>query len=91
MLQYKGPQLRSGKDFKKPSIKTQKYGEKSLEYFGTLLWNLLPKDIREADCANKFKMMIKYWKPIKCPCYLCKDFVKGIGLVETCNNCKSCN
>ena len=86
---YKGPQLRNGKYFKKPTIRTQKYGEKSLEYFGTLIWNLLPKNIKEADCIENFKMLIKYWKPIKCPCYLCKEFVKGVGLVEICN-CKSC-
>ena len=86
---YKGPNLRNGKDFKKPNIKTQKYGEKSLEYFGTLIWNLLPKDLKEAESIDKFKSLIKSWKPIKCPCYLCKDFVKGIGLVVMCN-CKSC-
>jgi len=87
---YNGPSLRNGKHFIKPNIRTQKYGEKSLEYFGTLIWNLLPMEIKEANSIGKFKTMIKNWKPSKCPCYLCKDFVNGVGLVEICN-CKSCN
>ena len=87
---YKGLSLRNGKYFKKPNIRTQKYGEKSLEYFGTLLWNILPKNIKDANNIENFKILIKDWKPSKCPCYLCKDFVKGVGLVDICT-CKSCH
>ena len=87
---YTGPKLRNAKYFSKPNIRTQKYGEKSLEYFGTLIWNLLPKDIKEVDNVDKFKSLIKLWKPDKCPCYLCKDFVNGIGLVDICS-CNSCH
>ena len=71
-------------------LEYKKYGEKSLEYFGTLIWNLLPKDIKEVDNVDKFKSLIKLWKPDKCPCYLCKDFVNGIGLVDICS-CNSCH
>ena len=87
---YTGPKLRNAKYFSKPNIRTQKYGEKSLEYFGTLIWNFLPKDIKEVDNVDKFKSLIKLWKPDKCPCYLCKDFVNGIGLVDICS-CNSCH
>ena len=87
---YKGPELRNGKHFKKPNIQTKKYGEKSLEYFGTLIWNTLPTLIKDSTNIFKFKSLIKLWKSKKCPCYLCKDFVKGIGLVEFCK-CTSCH
>ena len=82
--------MRNGKYLKKTNIKTQKYGEKSLEYFGTLLWNLLPTEIKESNNIDKFKSLIKYWKPDKCPCYLCKDFVNGIGIVDICK-CTFCH
>ena len=87
---YKGPELRNDKHFKKPNIQTKKYGEKSLEYFGTLIWNTLPTLIKDSTNIFKFKSLIKLWKSKKCPCYLCKDFVKGIGFVEFCK-CTSCH
>ena len=71
-------------------IQTKKYGEKSLEYFGTLIWNTLPTLIKDSTNIFKFKSLIKLWKSKKCPCYLCKDFVKGIGFVEFCK-CTSCH
>ena len=87
---YNCPSLRNGKYLKKPNIKTQMYEEKSLEYFGTLMWNLLPTEIKECNNIDKFKSLIKYWKPDKCPCYLCKDFVNGIGIVDICK-CTFCH
>jgi len=87
---YRGPNLRNRVHFIKPNIKTQKYGERSLEYFGTMIWDLLPPKIKEANSLEEFKLMIKYWKPNKCPCYLCKHFVKGVGLVDICN-CDFCH
>jgi hypothetical protein len=84
-MEYTGPTLRSRKDFLRPNIETHKYGEKSLENFGNKLWNLLPNDIKDIDNLDSFKCEIKKWKPDKCPCYLCKDFIKGVGLVDFCN------
>jgi hypothetical protein len=43
---YEGPTLRSRKDFIRPNINTHKYGEKSLENFGNIMWNLLPDTIK---------------------------------------------
>ena len=49
------------------------------------MWNLLPKQIKELKSLDEFKSEIKMWKPKKCPCYLCKEFVVGVGIVEICN------
>ena len=88
-MEYTGPTLRGKKDFVRPNIETKNYGEKSLEIFGNKLWKLLPKYIEKIDNLDTFKYEIKQWKPDKCPCYLCKDFIKGVGLVDLCN-CKNC-
>ena len=40
---YNGPKLRKPKDLKKTNIDTQKYGERSLNFFGTSLWRHIPK------------------------------------------------
>ena len=81
---YKGPTLRTPKDFRRDNIETQKYGERSLSHFGSKIWRLLPIELREADNLETFKKKIKDWKLEKCPCYLCKDFLEGVGLVEFC-------
>ena len=87
-MEYTGPTLRGKKDFVRPNIETKNYGEKSLGIFGNKLWKLLPKYIEKIDNLDTFKYEIKKWKPDKCPCYLCKDFIKGVGLVDLCN-CKN--
>ena len=86
---YEGPTLRRNKDFLRPNLKTHKYGEKSLENIGNVMWNLLPNEIKEITDLDKFKSTIKKWKPKKCPCYLCKDFLTGVGLIEICD-CSNC-
>ena len=88
---YKGPTLRTPKDFRRDNIETKNYGERSLSYFGSKVWRLLPIEIREADNLETFKKNIKGWKLEKCPCYLCKDFLEGVGLVDFCQGkcCKN--
>ena len=86
---YKGPTLRRNKDFHRPTIKTHKYGEKSLENIGNIIWNLLPNQLKEKQTLEEFKVEIKKWKMDKCPCYLCKDFLAGVGIVEFCD-CPNC-
>ena len=85
---YEGPSLRKPKDFMKRNIETQKYGERSLNFFGTNLWRNLPEKIRMSNTLEDFKREIKNWKPEKCFCYLCKNFIQDLGIAETCdNNC----
>ena len=87
---YQGRALRRNKDFSRPKITTKKYGEKTLENMGSVMWNLLPNDIREIETLEEFKVRIKSWKPKKCPCYLCKYyFLEGVGLIEICD-CQFC-
>ena len=85
---YEGPILRKPKDFMKRNIETQKYGERQLNFFGTNLWRKLPEKIRMSNTLEDFKREIKNWKPEKCFCYLCKNFIQDLGIAETCDsNC----
>ena len=81
--------LRKKKDFFRPNINTTKYGERSLENFGNIMWNLLPNTIKELNTLDEFKAEVKKWKPKKCPCYLCKTYLAGVGIVELCD-CPGC-
>ena len=78
---YNGPALRTISDFVTPKINTVHYGEDTLAFFGSKIWNLIPSDIKYVDDLNVFKSLIRKWAPEKCPCRLCKQFVHGVGYI----------
>ena len=86
---YSGPTLRSSKYFNRSNVNTIKYGDKSLQNFGVILWNQLPREIQDIESLNEFKIFIKRWKPTKCPCDSCKVYVRGLGKVQICE-CENC-
>ena len=61
--------------------RTTRYGLETLRNIGPQVWNMVPPNIRELDTLDKFKKEIKQWIPIKCPCRLCRTYVKGLGFV----------
>ena len=81
--------LRSSKYFKRPNVNTVKYGERSLQFLGVRLWDQLPSNIQELDNMNTFRNFVKKWKPPKCPCNICKVYVRGLGYTSTCQ-CRTC-
>ena len=78
---YTGPTLRRSKYFSRPNVNTVKYGEKSLQNLGTRLWDQLPGEIQNIESIEKFKIYVKTWRPIRCPCTLCKTFIRDLGYV----------
>ena len=62
-------------------ILVQKYTE-TLSYIGPKIWSLIPDDIKLSASISEFKIKIKTWKPVNCPCRLCKIFVAGVGFVQ---------
>ena len=75
---YNGPALRKVSDFITPHINSTHYGEDSLKYFGSKIWNLIPCNIIQVENINVFKSLIRNWAPEKCPCRLCKRFILGV-------------
>ena len=78
---YVGPGLRNQTDFFTPPIKSVYKGESSLRYLGPLIWNILPSNFKEIRLLSKFNEEIKSWKPLECPCRLCKTYVHGVGFI----------
>jgi hypothetical protein len=87
--EYQGPSLRNSKYFKRPNVNTVTYGENSLQFLGVRLWDQLPRRVQDMDNLNGFKKFIRKWKPPKCPCKICKVYVRGLGYTSTCE-CSSC-
>ena len=73
--------LRSGKDWDLPKVRTVNNGIETIRYRGPKTWNLLPNDIKESKTLEEFSKKIKDWKPMGCTCRLCKKYVFNLGFL----------
>ena len=64
-----------------PSVNTELKGKNSIRYFGAIIWNAIPLNIKKATSLHAFKNSIKSWKP-NCSCRLCKTYLQGVGFVN---------
>ena len=51
--------LRSGCDFRVPSVNTENCGKNSLRYFGPVIWNMIPLRVRNIETLTEFKKEIR--------------------------------
>ena len=75
--------MRSSSDFLRPRINSVHFGEDSLQYFGSVIWDKIPIEIRNSVSLNVFKSKIRNWSPDECTCRLCRDYVYRLGYVNT--------
>ena len=47
-------------------------------HLGPKIWDLVPSNLNELSDLDKFKKVIKQWKPGDCPYTLCKVFVRNV-------------
>ena len=64
-----------------PSVNTELKGKKWIRYFGAVIWNTIPFNVKTATSLNAIKNRIKSWKPV-CPCRLCKTYLQGVGFIN---------
>ena len=74
--------LRSRSELTVPSINTVFKGQNSISYFGSVIWNSIPAELRGINSFQVFKSEIKAWRPTNCPCRLCKDYIESLGFVN---------
>ena len=63
---------KSTQDFESMNIHKVHTGEDSLRFLGCKIWKLIPQKIKEVEFVDKFKFKIRRWKPVECPCRLCR-------------------
>ena len=68
--------------FKTRNVHTVTYGTETISYLGPKIWSLIPDHIKTSSTLLEFKSKIKKWKPINCPCRLCKIYLPGIGFID---------
>ena len=67
-----GHNLRRGEQLALPSTKTVKFGIQSLSFVGSLLWDRLPKDVKESSSFEIFKGKLRLLPNNFCTCPICK-------------------
>ena len=56
-------------------------GSESASYLGPNIWKEIPTNIKNKDSLIGFKKEIKKWKPLNCPCRICKIFIPNLGFI----------
>ena len=67
--------------FRRENIKTTRYGIKSVKFLGPKIWVMVSQNIKNCKSLQKFKKLIKVWKPKAYPCRMCKKYIANIGFI----------
>ena len=79
---YHSYSLCSKSKFVVPCARTVHNGQNSIQYYGPLIWNMIPGYIKDSETLDIFKGKIRKWKPINCPCRLCKKYISNLGFIN---------
>ena len=71
--------LRTNSDFLRPRVNTVHFGKDSLRYFGSVIWDKVPIQIKNSINLSIFKSKIRNWSPDECPCRLCQVYLHRLG------------
>ena len=66
---------RSKKKFHSRALKSVNFGSETLFHLPPKIWELVSVEIMNVESVACFKRAIKKWKPINCPCRLCRTYV----------------
>ena len=75
--------LRSESELLLPNVNTVFKGQNSISYFGSVIWNSIPSELRKTSSYQIFRSEIKRWRPTNCPCRLCKNYIGNLGFINT--------
>ena len=79
---YHSYNIGSKSKFVVPSVCTVHNGQNSLQCYGPFIWNMIPGSIKDSETLDTFKSKIRKWKPINCPCRLCKKYIPNLGFID---------
>ena len=64
--------------FSRPLVKSVYKGTKSLLFLGPNIWDILPDTYKDLPDLNRFKVALKKWRPVNCPC---RVYIANLGFV----------
>ena len=72
-------------DFRNPSevarrnVQSAFNGTGSISFLSPKIWDIVPSELKQLEAVNVFKGDIKKWKPVNCPCRLCRSYIQNVG------------
>ena len=73
--------LRHNSLFSRPLVKSVYKGTESSSFLGPKIWDILPDASKDLPNLNSFKVALKKWRPVYCPCRICKVYFANVGFV----------
>ena len=67
--------------FQTHNVRTTSWGLETLGHIGPKIWSMIPTEYKKLS-LSKFVNEIRKWRPERCPCRLCKVWVKDVGFVN---------
>ena len=71
--------FRNPSEFAKRNVRSVFNGTESISFLGPKIWDVVPSELKQLETINVFKREIKKWKPVNCPCRLCKPYIQNVG------------
>ena len=68
-------------EFISRNVKTVSYGTETLTHLGPKIWSMIPMAMKKFS-LSKFTKQIRKWKPVNCPCRICKTYIPNLGFVD---------
>ena len=64
------------------NVRTVNYGLETISVLGPKIWSIVPDNLKMFTTVADFKKHTRSWKPIHCPCRICKVYARGVGYVN---------
>ena len=65
--------------FFRPLIRSVYKGTENVSFLGPKIWDILPGTCKDMSNLNSFKLVLKRWRPVNCPCRICKVYIANVG------------
>ena len=73
--------LRRNDTFGKRKVHYVYHGTESLLFLGPKIWDLVPVELKQSETLYSFKLKIKNWVLLECPCRICKTYIQQVGFL----------
>ena len=67
--------------FYRPKVNSVYNGTESVSFLGPIIWDLEPNELKDTGNLAAFKKAIKKWSSEKCPCRLCKVYIRHVDFI----------
>ena len=71
--------LQNPSEFARPNVRSVFDGTESISFLGPKILDIVPSELKQLETVNALKREIKKWKPVNCPCGLCRPYIQNVG------------